>query len=91
MREERIKYFQSLTLEEKEKLRTKDFTVSKLKELIDGTPMSSFYKKMATYRFIKSMTYEKISEKLGCSVRTVKLNLPKITTKLVETCYKMFQ
>lgn len=89
MKEDRIKFFSKLTLDEKYNLSSKDFTVSEIAEIISETALSDEDIKIATLRYIKDCTIAKIAEEVGLDEKTVQRRLPKISDKLKKTLQKI--
>lgn len=86
----RFNKFSQLTREELMNLTAKDFTVSEIIEIINETPLSDRDKTIAINRYTKGMTLEDIADILNVDSRTVGKALRNISSKLRDTCQKMF-
>jgi hypothetical protein len=86
-----ISRFAQLPREEKEKIKIADLTVSEIKFVIEETVFSKEVDPLiAEMRFIRSLSMEKIADKIGYEQRrSVQLRLEDITERLQKTILKL--
>ena len=86
-----ISRFAQLPREEKEKVKIADLTVSEIKFVIEETVFAKEVDPLiAEMRFIRSLSMEKIADKIGYEQRrSVQLRLEDITERLQKTILKL--
>lgn len=86
-----ISRFAQLPREEKEKVKIADLTVSEIKFVIEETVFAKEVDPLiAEMRFIRSLSMEKIADKIGYEQRrSVQLRLEDITERLQNTILKL--
>jgi hypothetical protein len=86
-----ISRFAQLPREEKEKIKIADLTVSEIKFVIEETVFAKEVDPLiAEMRFIRSLSMEKIADKIGYEQRrSVQLRLEDITERLQKTILKL--
>ena len=86
-----ISRFAHLPREEKEKIKIADLTVSEIKFVIEETVFAKEVDPLiAEMRFIRSLSMEKIADKIGYEQRrSVQLRLEDITERLQKTILKV--
>lgn len=86
-----ISRFATLPREEKEKVQISDLTVSEIKHVIEETVFAKEVDSLiAEMRFIRSLSMEKIADKIGYEQRrSVQGRLEDITQRLQKTILKL--
>jgi hypothetical protein len=86
-----ISRFATLPREEKEKVQISDLTVSEIKHVIEETVFAKEVDALiAEMRFIRSLSMEKIADKIGYEQRrSVQGRLEDITQRLQKTILKL--
>lgn len=86
-----ISRFAQLPKEEKENIKIADLTVSEIKFVIEETVFAKEVDPLiAEMRFIRSLSMEKIADKIGYEQRrSVQLRLEDITERLQKTILKL--
>lgn len=86
-----ISRFSHLPQEEKEKIQISDLTVSEIRNVIEETVFAKEVDSLiAEMRFIRSLSMEKIADKIGYEQRrSVQLRLDDITERLKKTILKL--
>lgn len=81
--------FEDFTKEQKQALTLKDFTVSELTAIIEETILTDVDKQIAKLRFIKLLSFDKISDQLLFDSRTIRKHIIYIEKALSETIMRI--
>lgn len=90
MTPERFKYFSKKNIIELRNLKTKDFTLSELKEIINEAILNDEDRKIAELKYLKNLNANEIADIVFRDVRTIRSHLIKIDKVIHNTIIAIF-